>query len=394
MARFLFITWDGGGNQPPAVGIAQELRDQGHDVIFACYESQRPYFQRRGFSLELLERSSKGMLGAPPEHMIPGMVEWVWAAPEHFHDVPEVVARVQPDVLVVDCLMTGALAAAEDLDMPVAALFHSGPGLLVPPGGRWEGFVLTTLNSLRAAQGRAEISTLWELWGFFPTLCTTITELDPLASQVPASFEYVGPVFERTTPSGWQSPWPAEDHRPLIMVSFSTTNLWDQTSRIQKTLEALTNRECRVLVTTGMADASKVDVPDNAALIAYVPHHEVLPHVALMVTHAGHGTVSAALAHSVPLICLPNKAADQPALAARLEALGAGRALDGDAATSAEIAAAIAQVLTDDSYSAVARRLEKLIAGAPGAATSAVRLSDLARRVGGPKAEPISVVRS
>ena len=39
MARILFITWDGGGNQPPAIGMAQELKRRGHTVIFAVNES-------------------------------------------------------------------------------------------------------------------------------------------------------------------------------------------------------------------------------------------------------------------------------------------------------------------------------------------------------------------
>ena len=34
MADILFVTWDGGGNVPPAVGIAAELRRRGHGVRF------------------------------------------------------------------------------------------------------------------------------------------------------------------------------------------------------------------------------------------------------------------------------------------------------------------------------------------------------------------------
>ena len=32
MASILFVTWDGGGNVPPALGIAGELRRRGHEV--------------------------------------------------------------------------------------------------------------------------------------------------------------------------------------------------------------------------------------------------------------------------------------------------------------------------------------------------------------------------
>lgn len=30
MARFLFLSWNGAGNQPPAVGMAQALKKRGH----------------------------------------------------------------------------------------------------------------------------------------------------------------------------------------------------------------------------------------------------------------------------------------------------------------------------------------------------------------------------
>ena len=34
MADILFVTWDGGGNLPPAIGIGRELRSRGHEVRF------------------------------------------------------------------------------------------------------------------------------------------------------------------------------------------------------------------------------------------------------------------------------------------------------------------------------------------------------------------------
>ena len=32
MSHFVFVTWDGGGNQPPALGLGQELRARGHEA--------------------------------------------------------------------------------------------------------------------------------------------------------------------------------------------------------------------------------------------------------------------------------------------------------------------------------------------------------------------------
>jgi MGT family glycosyltransferase len=271
----------------------------------------------------------------------------------------------------------------------IQAMFYS-----VPPGGRWESFVLEPVNELEATRGGAKVSTVWDLWSRFPTLCTTVTELDPHSAQVPASFQYVGPVFERVAPSGWHSPWAADDPRPLVTISFSTTNIWDKTSRIQRALEALAGSRYRVLVTTGLMDVTGLSVPDNAVLATYVPHDEILPRAALMITHAGHGTVMASLAHGVPLVCLPNRAADQPALAARVEALGAGLALDGDLATPADIADSVSRVLARDSYAATARQLAATIAGAPGAKDSATHLEMLAGSAGNTALGTAPVVRS
>ncbi len=58
MSRFLFLTWNGAGNQPPAIAIAQALEKRGHEITFSGYEKQRSYFTGRGFHFVLLERSS------------------------------------------------------------------------------------------------------------------------------------------------------------------------------------------------------------------------------------------------------------------------------------------------------------------------------------------------
>jgi hypothetical protein len=67
-------------------------------------------------------------------------------------------------------------------------------------------------------------------------------------------------------------------------------------------------------------------MPGNATPVRHVPHAEVLLGVVCVVTQAGHGTVTASPADGVPL-------------AIQVQALGAGRMLDDDAAGSAEVIA-------------------------------------------------------
>lgn len=374
MARFLFVTWLGGGNQPPAIGAAQELQARGHTVTFAGYASQRDRFMQLGFEFHVLQEAEALVREYSPEDLFALLVEAVWACPAHLRDLPAILSREHYDVVVVDCLMFGALAAAEVAGLPTAVLVHSAPGLLVEPGGPLEQMMIGPVNAVRQAAGLDTVSNAWQAWERFPTLCTTIPELDPLASQTPAAFRYVGPVFDHVPHSGWRAPWPEHDPRPLVVVSFSTGNAWDQRSRIERTLEALGSSNYRILVTSGMANVDGLPVPPNAALVPFVPHSEIMGQAAITITHAGHGTVAAALAHGVPLVCLPNMAADQPGLAAQVAHLGAGIALAGDSASPGEIAGAVAEVCANPSYAARARQLAEAIAAAGGAASAATVL--------------------
>ena len=52
MAEILFVTWDGGGNVPPATAIAAELRRRGHRVRFVGHTSQRAPLEAQGFEVE------------------------------------------------------------------------------------------------------------------------------------------------------------------------------------------------------------------------------------------------------------------------------------------------------------------------------------------------------
>jgi UDP:flavonoid glycosyltransferase YjiC (YdhE family) len=121
MTRFAFVTWDGGGATPPAIGLAQELTLRGHEVMFFGYETQRKRFEAHGFTCSALRQSGSFDIygtGQPAER-IPVMAN-VWACPAHLEDVPEAIADSSADALVVDFMMQGALATIPRLSIPVA----------------------------------------------------------------------------------------------------------------------------------------------------------------------------------------------------------------------------------------------------------------------------------
>jgi MGT family glycosyltransferase len=241
---------------------------------------------------------------------------------------------------------------------------------------------LQAVNALRGTAGLPALSKLEEAWSPFRTLVTTIAELDPAAAHAGADTHYVGPLAEADGSDDWSPP---ADERPLVLVSFSTTSYWDQRGRVRNTLSALAELPVRVLVCGREAEELGA-LPANAVARRFVPHARVMPSARLAVVHCGHGTVCAALRHGVPILGLPNPAADQPFLAERVQQLGAALRLDGDA-SAAEIRAAAERLLAAPSFAEAAARLGAAIAAAPGVAGAAARVEELAelriRRVDG-----------
>ncbi len=383
MTRFTFLTWDGGGNLPPAVGIAQELIARGNEVRFLGYLPQQAAIEARGLAFSALPRSGSFDLYGEraPEQRLPAIIRNVWACPEHLEDIPDALASNPADVLVIDFSLNGALAQARRTNIPVAVLVHSCvAGLVPPPSSPMGAARLAASNDIRATIGLTRMERLNDGWDGLPTIVTTIPELDSAADSAPNSVHYVGPVSERTARSTWVAPWAPNDGRPLVLVSFSTTRLWDPAGRIRNTLDALAGEPVRVLVIAG-ADSLPAELPDNATARPFVLHAEVLPSVSATVTHCGHGTVTASLAHGVPIAGLPYPAADQPFLAARIQALGAGVAMDGES-SPAIIRSAVRDLLDRPSFRKAAARLAQAIHLAPGAAGAADVLDDLARHQG------------
>ena len=141
----------------------------------------------------------------------------------------------------------------------------------------------------------------------------------------------------------------------VVLVSFSTTYMRHEDT-LRRTFEALNGIDPFAVCTLGHAfSRERIPAFPNVSIHDWLPHDAILPHAAAVVTHAGHSTVMAALAHGVPLVCMP-MGRDQDINAERVGAVGAGITLS-PAAAPAEIRAAIKNVLTNPSYRDAASRL-------------------------------------
>ena len=400
MSSFLFTLWAGGGNVPPQVALARRLVARGHRVGILAPDSLRQRVEEAGATFhpyreapqhdeahpeqsllrDFEAKTPAGALKMTRERLLVGLAEPI------AHDTDDLLSTHGYEVVAPDWLLIGGAYAAERRGLPVAPLVHSVlslPAEGMPPFGfGWQPApgrtgrmrdrlgtalfelmlarpLLEPLNHVRRGLGLDPVSWAFEHLFTADRLLVLTSAAFDYPARFPETVEYVGAQLDDPEwHPQWATPWDADDPRPLVVVSLSTTYQAHE-RLLSAVVEAVGSLPVRALVTTGPA-LSLPSAPDNVRVESYVPHPRVLPLADLVVTHAGHGTTLAALAHGVPLVCLP-VSRDQPDIAARVTWHGAGVRLSPRTSRK-RIARAMADVLDGDGYREAAGRLQTAIA--------------------------------
>jgi UDP:flavonoid glycosyltransferase YjiC (YdhE family) len=166
---------------------------------------------------------------------------------------------------------------------------------------------------------------------------------------------------------------------PLVYVTLGTV-IRDRSS-LRVALEAIASHRVRVLVTVGPAGdpAELGPQPDQVRVERYVPQTRVLPHCAVVISHAGSGTFLATLSQGVPQLCLPH-AADQFMNAAACRRSGAGLVLQPDEVSVPAIDRALSRLLSEERFRERAGAVRAEIAAMPGPNEIVPALEALANR--------------
>ena len=167
---------------------------------------------------------------------------------------------------------------------------------------------------------------------------------------------------------------------PSIYFTLGTVFNHESGDLFARVLAGLRELPVNLLVTVGreIDPATLGPQPAHVRVERFVPQAEILPHVDLVVSHGGSGSVLGALAHGRPMVVLPI-GADQPLNAERISALGVGRSLDAIEATPDDVREAAASVLADATYRESAGRLADEIAALPSPDVAVGLLERLAR---------------
>ena len=275
-------------------------------------------------------------------------------------DLLEAVAARPADLVVVDCFMFGALAAARDAGLPYVVLEHTFDDYYERSCLR--GPLGLSLRLRRLAPRRALASAR-------SRLVTSVPELDP-AGAAP-HLCHIGPVVDVA---------PRAPGRPTVLVSLSTFGYAGMQQVLQNVVDATEGLGARVVVTTGpLVEPDSLTRPAHVEVHRFVPHVELMPSATMLVGHGGHGTTMQALAHDLPVLVLPmSRITDQPTIGRAVAGAGAGLVASRSAGPG-DLAPKIATLLDDGPHRDAAARLGRAIRAWPGATLGADRIEESLR---------------
>jgi UDP:flavonoid glycosyltransferase YjiC (YdhE family) len=376
MPSILWLNWSGGGNLPPSLGIARALAERGHTVSFAGRPEMVPRVERAGFRAIELRRAYE-QTDRYPQRWIPKAASLL-SSPATAEEIRALLPAERPDVVMIDAMFPAALCEAAEYGAPSVVVSHTAVHRMLEPWRRQMALILGMRRDAGFPPLPDDLDSLWMVHDRL--LVTTLAALDdaPVALAHPDRIRHVGPVLEQERHGARVAlPWPAEDARPLVLVSFSTAPEQGSPAKFQNAVDAVAALPVRAVVTVGDSiDPAAVTAAENVLVVATADHDALMREAALVVTHGGHGTFMRALRNGLPLVLVPGMAHDQAPNAAAAEAWGVGRALpvDADAQT---MRAAIRDVLADPAYVGNARAIAAQLAGVDGASNAADEIEHL-----------------
>ena len=183
-------------------------------------------------------------------------------------------------------------------------------------------------------------------------------EIDPL----PPHLYYTGPFVDARQRPAVDFPWDRLDGRPLIYASLGT--LQNQSLDLfRKIAAACAGLPVQLVMSLGggLEPDRLGALSGDPLVVRFAPQLEIVKRASVVITHAGVNTVLESLAEGVPLVCIP-QGNDQPGVAARVAAHGAGVVVPPRKANAKRLRAAVRAVLDEESYRRAARKIQAAMA--------------------------------
>ena len=414
MAKILMAVWPIETHLTPFVAVARALEARGHDVGFYTGGEMRQRLARDGF------RSFPFQEAAPyternPGEANTGKMGWrarrqMWrdfllgSVPGQLKDIEQIWKEWPPDAMVCDVTMWGPILVTQETKrVPLAVLSHTAyclltgrenpaPGVSMPrprgAGMRLAARVLSAgmnmatatipreANGIRRAYGLAPFdTTVLEFTGRMPLhLVQSARELDYDRNDLPSSVRYIGSCIgadEGQPAPEWVEGMRGQRSRIVVLEERPCDA---DHFLLQTAASAFAGHAAEViLVAERGRDVPAFDTGRAAANVRWVPWTPLTQAVRsadVVVAHGNSETVLATLSLGIPMVVVP-RMLDQPQLAWRLAASGAGLRLPMRRATPERLRAAVERVLGGEIFGRQARRMGAALAQTGGPARAA-----------------------
>jgi MGT family glycosyltransferase len=325
-----------------------------------------------------------------------GLEQQAKALVEHLRSAP-------PDAVVTDFTFFAAAMAAEKLEIPYAAVYHSalpfrGPGIPpfgsgLPigsgPGPEWrdcERRETALIGEIARVRSRAmhrlglravESDVLRIPYSPWLNLVTSHPIIEAPRDVTPSTV-FVGPCLHARR---GEDGFPFHALRPdAFKVYISLGTVFDRRPAVFRAIiEGLAGPGTQMIVSAGasLEALQRLTLPEGVSLFRRVPQVALLPRIDLVVGHGGNNTTNETLACGKPLLVVP-VGGEQRDNARRVEYLGAGLSLELDEVTPRNVAARVRQ-LRASGCAAVAARLGEQLRELDGARTACALIERLAR---------------
>lgn len=398
MARLGALCYPGTGHLNPMTALARQLQLRGHEVVIFGIADTEARVRAAGIQFQQIgaEDYPPGTLQKLDEYMarLKGLAALRFtlervrnSARMVLRDGPNAVRAARVQALLVD-EAEFAGSVADYLGLPWISI------ALIPPLVRddrfppfWFGWAAgqDRLSRFRNVCGMILLSRIAEpifkevnqhrvRWGLKPFIhreealspLAQITQLPEalefdVGDNKPAGLYYTGPFVAAQQRPVVEFPWERLDGRPLIYASLGT--LQNGLQGVFRTIaEACAGLDAQLLISLGggLDPASLGKLAGNPLVVRYAPQLKILKRAALVITHAGINTVLEALCEGVPMVAVP-LGNDQPGMAARVKARGAGVVVSRQRLNASRLRKAVMQVLHETRYREAARGLQRAI---------------------------------
>ena len=359
------------GTLHPLIPLAQAARAAGHAVAVAAGENLRPSVERLGFAFfpagrelrPILRERHPELVFPPPADQQALMDRLGWAGVGVEVTLPDLLAigdNWRPDLVVRDHLAFGACLAAEELGIPHAAVETFASGYLTV---RQEN-VRESLGRWRADRGLPSESALAMLYRYL-TLIPFPPSLRHPHAPLPLSARRIQPLIfsesgDETLPA-WMDTLPPG---PVVHATLGT--IADRPDLLEAIIAGLAEEPLTLILVCGRGrdPASLGPLPANVRVARYIPHSQLLPRCDAIITHAGAGTLIAAVDAGLPMVLIP-LVGDQPPNAERAAAAGVARVLAPSEVTPTAVREATRAVLHEPGYRQQIAALRDEIAALP-----------------------------